>query len=197
MICNIRQLKDNLDNLVDNLNNVGINKTVILTGDKTEIAKDIATRLGISEYHGSLLPQDKIYETKKIIARSPKKVIFVGDGLNDAPVILESDIGISMGGIGSDAAIEASDIVLMNDDPNTIIDMIKIAKKTIRILRQNIIFVLMVKIIVLILGAFGVTSMWMAVFADVGISLFTIINSLRTFIYRKKEHKILILTSKK
>ena len=158
-------------------------KTVMLTGDSSAIAENISEELGIHEYYAELLPQDKVAKAEEIIngAHETKKLVaFVGDGINDAPVIARSDIGISMGNIGSDAAIEASDVVLMRDSLSSIIDGIKISRKTSLIAKENIILSIIVKIAVLILSAFGFANMWMAVFADVGVTVIAVLNSMRT-----------------
>lgn len=156
-------------------------KTVMLTGDNEEIANKVANQIQISSYKASLLPQNKVEEVEEIIENKEDKdvVCFVGDGINDAPVLVRADIGISMGGVGSDAAIEASDIVLMKDDLSGILLAKKIAKKTMRIVLENIIFALMVKIIILVLSAVGITNMWIAVFGDVGVAVIAILNALR------------------
>lgn len=156
-------------------------KVVMLTGDRENISESVANELNLDEYHAELLPQDKVSWVEKLMTQksSGGKLIFVGDGINDAPVLALSDIGVAMGGLGSDAAIEASDVVIMTDEPSKIANSIQISKKTMRIVRQNIVFAIAVKIGVLILSAFGFASMWAAVFADVGVSVLAIINALR------------------
>lgn len=158
-----------------------IKKTIMLTGDVEQTAKTVASELGIDEYYSELLPNDKVDKMQQISKEKNKngKLLFVGDGINDAPVLSLADIGIAMGALGSDAAIEAADVVIMNDEPKRIVDCIKISKKTLRIVMENIIFAIGVKVIVLILGALGITNMWEAVFADVGVSIIAILNSLR------------------
>ncbi len=153
----------------------------MLTGDRKNISEFVAKELKIDEFHAELLPQDKVSWVEKLMTQksSGGKLIFVGDGINDAPVLALSDIGVAMGGLGSDAAIEAADVVIMTDEPSKIANSIQISKKTMRIVRQNIVFAIAVKIGVLILSAFGVASMWAAVFADVGVSVLAIINALR------------------
>ena len=160
---------------------VGIQKTVMLTGDRKEAADAVAAELGIDEVHSELLPADKVNEVEKLLGKSGKnaRVAFVGDGINDAPVLMRADVGIAMGSLGSDAAIEAADIVLMDDDIRKIAGIVKISRKTLHIVRENIIFALAVKVIVLVLGALGMATMWEAVFADVGVSVIAIINSMR------------------
>lgn len=158
-----------------------VEKVVMLTGDHENISKDVADTLKLDEYHAELLPQDKVAWLEKLMTQksSNGKLIFVGDGINDAPVLALADIGVAMGGLGSDAAIEAADVVIMTDEPSKIANSIKISKKTMRIVRQNIVFAIAVKISVLVLSAFGITSMWTAVFADVGVSVLAVINALR------------------
>lgn len=172
------EIKETSNAAMKQLKQLGVSKTVMLTGDKREIAQLIANEVGIDEVHAQLLPQDKVTILESYLNET-HKVGFVGDGINDAPVLMRSDIGIAMGGLGSDAAIEASDIVLMNDDLLSITSAILIAKKTKRILWQNISFSLLIKFGVLGLTIFGLTNMWMGVFADVGVTLIAIINAMR------------------
>ncbi len=164
-------------------------KVIMLTGDSTTIAAKTAKNLGIDIVYSQLLPKDKVDKIENLIDSKYKNgsVIFVGDGINDAPVLKRSDIGIAMGGLGSDAAVEAADVVIMDDDPTRILTAIKIAKNTMRIVKQNIIFAIGIKILFLILGAFGYMSMWGAVFADVGVTLIAILNVLRILLITKKE----------
>ncbi len=158
----------------------GVRRTVMLTGDRTAVARTTAADLGIDEVHAELLPQDKVTEVERILeADHAGKVAFVGDGINDAPVLMRADIGIAMGALGSDAAIEAADVVLMDDQPSKIALALKIAKKTMRIVWQNIVFALGIKFAVLILAALGIANMWMAVFADVGVAVIAILNAMR------------------
>ena len=161
---------------------MGVRKTVMLSGDQKEIVEKVANELGIDEYHAQLLPADKVDRVEKLLEQKSEKdkVAFVGDGINDAPVLTRADIGIAMGSMGSDAAIEAADVVLMDDDVTKIASVVKISRKTLSIVKQNIVFALGVKALVLILGAFGVANMWEAVFADVGVSVIAILNSMRT-----------------
>ena len=158
-----------------------VKKLIMLTGDQENISKSVANELNLDEYHAELLPQDKVSWVEKLMTQKSTegKLAFIGDGINDAPVLALSDIGIAMGGIGSDAAIEAADVVIMTDEPSKIASSINISKKTMRIVHQNIIFAITVKIAVLLLSAFGITSMWIAVFADVGVSILAILNALR------------------
>lgn len=157
-------------------------QTYMLSGDNDKTAAAIAKQAGIDHYKAELLPADKVAELEKIMQSATAPVAFVGDGINDAPALMRADVGISMGGIGSDSAIEASDIVLMHDNANGILYAKKTASKTLRIVRANIIFALVVKFAVLILSALGFADMWLAVFADVGVSMLAIINSLRTIV---------------
>lgn len=153
----------------------------MLTGDNKSVANKIAKLIGIDKVYAELLPGDKVSKIEEIIKEKSKKgkVLFVGDGINDAPVLARADVGIAMGGLGSDAAIEAADVVLMTDEPSKIGKAIEISKKTNKIVWQNIIFALSIKIIVMILGAGGVATMWEAIFADVGVALIAVINAMR------------------
>lgn len=171
------EIKRESYHLADELKKSGVKKTVMLTGDRDSAGKLAAEKLRIDEVYTELLPGDKVTIVEKLLEEG--KVAFVGDGINDAPVLSRSDVGFAMGGVGSDAAIEAADIVLMDDNPNKIITARKIADKTLRIVRQNIIFALGIKFIVMVLGIFGSASMWMAVFADVGVSVIAVINAMR------------------
>lgn len=161
-------------------NHIGV---VMLTGDNEKTAKDIASKLGIDQYYASLLPEDKVTKIEELLSDTDK-VAFVGDGINDAPVLTRADIGIAMGGLGSDAAIEASDVVIMDDRLLKIPKAIEIARKTMYIVKENIVIALGIKAFVLLLGAFGYVNMWMAVFADVGVSFIAILNSMRTLMYK-------------
>ena len=174
-------LKEDSESAIRSLKEHGILKTVMLTGDKQAVANAVAEQLGIDEVHAELLPQNKVECVEKLLGecKNGEKLAFVGDGINDAPVLTRADVGIAMGAMGSDAAIEAADIVLMNDKPSDIVKAIAIAKKTLRIVRENIIFALGVKLLVLILAAFGIANMWMAVFADVGVAVIAILNAMR------------------
>uniref|UniRef100_UPI002633EB8D HAD-IC family P-type ATPase n=1 Tax=Clostridium sp. TaxID=1506 RepID=UPI002633EB8D len=160
---------------------MGIKKIVMLTGDNKDIASSIGKVLGVDEVYSELLPQDKVEKLEKLQKeKSTKgKIVFVGDGINDAPVLARADIGIAMGGVGSDAAIEAADIVIMTDEPSKIALGIQIAQKTKKIVMQNIVFALGVKAIILIFAVFGVANMWEAVFGDVGVALIAVLNSMR------------------
>lgn len=164
------------------LKECGVERIVMLTGDRKETAEAISKELSIDEYHAGLLPADKVDMVEKLLSenRTDGKLAFVGDGINDAPVLMRADVGIAMGALGSDAAIEAADIVLMDDDPAKIAEAMKISRFTLRIVRQNIVFALAVKAAVLLLGALGLTPMWLAVFADVGVAFLAILNAMRT-----------------
>lgn len=173
-------IKSQSKEAIAQLKSLGVRRTVMLTGDKDEVAGEVALNLKIDEYHAALLPVDKVERVKQMKNDDPDGVLaFAGDGINDAPVLKLADIGFAMGGVGSDAAIEASDIVLMDDNPLKIACAIKIARKTMRIVKQNIVFAIGVKVLFLILGALGVANMWEAVFADVGVTVIAILNSLR------------------
>jgi Zn2+/Cd2+-exporting ATPase len=165
-----------------------VKKIVMLTGDKDSISKKVSNELNLDEYHSELLPQDKVKIVEELMKEKTVsgKLLFVGDGINDAPVLALSDIGVSMGGLGSDAAIEASDVVIMTDEPSKIAESINISRKTMRIVKQNIIFAITIKISVLLLSALGMATMWFAVFADVGVSIIAILNAFRILKLRKQ-----------
>ena len=174
------QLKDDSSNAIAQLHQLGVSRTVMLTGDRREVADNVAQKLGLSEYHAELLPADKVQYVASMIAETPRPTLaFVGDGINDAPVLARADIGIAMGGLGSDAAIEAADVVLMDDSPSKIALAVRIARRTLRIARQNVWFAIGVKMAVLLLAAFGLATMWMAVFADVGVTVLAVLNAMR------------------
>lgn len=162
---------------MDNLKKIGVDNLVMLTGDRPEVAESVSKQVGINSYYAQLLPQDKVYKLEELLKNG--KVAFVGDGINDAPVLARADVGIAMGGIGSDAAIEAADVVIMNDSLLKLSDGIKIARHTVKRTKQNITFVLAVKFLVLILAIFGLGNMWLAVFADVGVALLAVLNATR------------------
>ena len=164
----------------------GIRKIIMLTGDLNNIAEKIGNNLSIDEIYYELLPENKVEKVEKIIKNTNNgTVIFVGDGINDAPVLARADIGIAMGGIGSDAAIEAADVIIMTDEISKIEKAIKISKKTLKIAKQNIVFAITVKVLVLILSVLGLSNMWQAVFADVGVTVIAIINALRNLNTKK------------
>ena len=175
------KIKDDSVKCIELIKTNGIKQTIMLTGDKKEIAENISKELGIDTVHSELLPDEKVHKMEELLKNKTqnKKIAFVGDGINDAPVLALADIGIAMGGLGSDSAIEAADIVIMTDEPSKISTAIKISKKTMKIVRENIIFAITIKIIVLILSALGIATMWEAVFADVGVAIIAILNSLR------------------
>ena len=175
------QLKPHAKQAIQDLKRAGITKTVMLTGDMKRVADQVAAELGIDEVHSELLPADKVAKVEELLAKKgeKEKLAFVGDGINDAPVLSRADIGIAMGALGSDAAIEAADVVLMDDDPQKIAKAIKISRKCLRIVYENIYFALGIKAICLILGALGIANMWMAIFADVGVMVIAVLNAIR------------------
>lgn len=175
------EIKEDAREAVTGLKEAGIKRIVMLTGDAHKTAQAVSDSLGITEFHAELLPGDKVELTEQLIQEknTNKKLIFVGDGINDAPVLARADIGIAMGGLGSDAAIEAADIVIMNDQPSKIATAMKISRKTLRIVKQNILFAIGIKVVVLILAALGMATMWAAVFADVGVAFLAIVNAMR------------------
>ena len=175
------EIKPDAAKTIKSLKAEGVKQTIMLTGDKKSVGEQVAKKLGIDQVYTELLPGDKVQKLEEIMARKSKKgkVAFVGDGVNDAPVLARSDVGIAMGGLGSDAAIEAADVVIMTDEPSKIVSAIKIAKRTVLIAKQNIFFALSVKSVVLLLGALGLANMWAAVFADVGVSVIAILNAMR------------------
>ena len=175
------KIKDDTKQTIEELKKNDIKQTIMLTGDKKEVGESVAKEVGIDKVYTELLPTDKVQKVEELLkTKSPKgKLAFVGDGINDAPVLTLADIGIAMGGLGADSAIEAADIVIMTDEPSKIIKAIKLSKKTMRIVKENIVFAIFIKILVLVLTAFGLSTMWEAVFADVGVSIIAIINALR------------------
>lgn len=164
----------------------GVKKLVMLTGDKIEVGRAVGEKLGLDEIYGGLLPADKVHKVEELLKQKPEKMTlaFVGDGINDAPVLARADVGIAMGGIGSDAAVEAADVVIMTDEPSKLSDAILIARKTVTIVKQNIVFAIGVKVLILVLSAVGVATMWAAVFGDVGVSVLAILNSIRALKYK-------------
>ena len=175
------EIKEDSFKMIEELNKIGVKKTVMLTGDKKNVGEDVAKKLGINEVFTELLPDGKVQKVEELLKEKSEngKLVFVGDGINDSPVLAISDIGIAMGALGSDSAIEAADIVIMTDEPSKIATAINLSKKTMRIVRENIVFAIFVKIAVLILSGLGLSTMWEAVFADVGVSIIAIINALR------------------
>lgn len=180
-------VKPDAKSAVEQLKASGIRKTVMLTGDSDTVGQAVAKELGIDEAYTQLMPDDKVEKTEKLLAEKNTKstLAFVGDGINDAPVLARADVGIAMGALGSDAAIEAADVVLMDDKPAKLVTALKISRKTMRILRQNIVFALSVKAVVLLLSAFGLASMWVAVFADVGVMILAVCNAVRAMRWKK------------
>ena len=172
--------EDSAESIIS-LRNLGVDRTVMLTGDRKEVAKDVAEKLGIGDFHAELLPDGKVEHVKTLLeSKEPgTSLLFVGDGINDAPVMALADVGIAMGGLGSDAALEAADVVLMDDKPSKVALAVRIARRTLGIARQNVAFAIGVKIAVLLLAAFGIATMWMAVFADVGVTVLAVLNAMR------------------
>ena len=176
------KIKEDSAEAITSLKRLGVEKTVMLTGDREAVGKDVAERLGLDEYHAELLPADKVARVERLIREKAegKSLAFVGDGINDAPVLKRADVGIAMGALGSDAAIEAADVVLMDDKPSKISTAIDIARRTIHIARENVVFAIGVKVAVLLLATVGLGNMWMAVFADVGVTVLAVLNAMRT-----------------
>jgi Cd2+/Zn2+-exporting ATPase len=172
------QVKADSAKAIDQLKQMGVKKTVMLTGDRQSVAASVASQLGIDEWHAELLPQQKVERMDALMKEQPG-VAFVGDGINDAPVLARADVGIAMGGLGSDAAIEAADVVLMDYEPSKIATAIGVARRTLAIARQNVVFAIGVKVAVLLLATFGLATMWMAVFADVGVTVLAVLNAMR------------------
>ena len=174
-------VKDDARAAIDALHDCGVRRTVMLTGDRAEVAAAVAEQLGIDEHHAQLLPGDKVEQVERLLASEgeKRKLAFVGDGINDAPVLTRADVGIAMGAMGSDAAIEAADVVLMDDKPSDIARAIRVARKTMGIVWQNIVFALAVKLLILVLAALGLANMWLAVFGDVGVAIIAILNAMR------------------
>ena len=174
-------VKNDSAEAIRSLKKLGVDRTVMLTGDREAVGKEVAEKLGLDEYHAGLLPADKVAQVERLISEKPagKVLAFVGDGINDAPVLKRADVGIAMGGLGSDAAIEAADVVLMDDNPSKIAVAVRIARRTIRIARQNVWFAIGVKVSILALAAAGLGTMWMAVFADVGVTVLAVFNAMR------------------
>ena len=181
------EIKPEAKDLINSLTKLNITDTIMLTGDNVDIARKVANEIGIKNVHANLLPQDKVLAIEEELAKNEGVLAYCGDGINDAPVLMRADVGISMGTLGSDAAIEASDVILMDDNIKKIPTAIKLSKKIMQIVYQNIIFAIAVKIIVLILGAIGIAGMWLAIFADVGVACICIINAMRT-LYNKEKY---------
>jgi Cd2+/Zn2+-exporting ATPase len=181
-------VKEGCAEAIGGLKLAGVEKCVMLTGDHRRSAEAVAGELGIDEFHAELLPADKVQRVETLLGarREGDMLAFVGDGINDAPVLSRVDVGIAMGSLGSDAAIEAADVVIMDDDIRKIPATVRLARKTMRIVRQNIVFALSVKAVILVLGAVGIANMWMAVFGDVGVSVIAILNSMRMLGFKAK-----------
>ena len=178
-------LKPTAKPAMEALRHAGITKTVMLTGDIDAVAQATAKELGIDTVYSELLPGDKVHKVEELLEEKHRgKLAFVGDGINDAPVLSRADIGIAMGAMGSDAAIEAADVVLMDDDPVQIAKAVKISRKCLRIVHQNIVFAIGIKVICLILGAFGIANMWFAIFADVGVMILAVLNAIRALMVK-------------
>lgn len=174
-------VKDDAEQTIRDLHAAGVKSCVMLTGDRRDVAEEVGAELGLDEVHAQLLPQDKVDEVERLLSleRDGAKLAFVGDGINDAPVLMRADVGIAMGAMGSDAAIEAADVVLMDDKPSNIVRAMNVARRTMRIVWQNIIFALGIKIAILVLAALGIANMWLAVFGDVGVAIIAILNAMR------------------
>ena len=179
------QLKPGAAEAVRRLRGLGVSKTVMLTGDREASAKEIADILGVDELHSGLMPDDKVAQVERLLGEAKGKLAFVGDGINDAPVLSRADVGIAMGGLGSDAAIEAADVVLMDDDPRKLAAAIRISRLCMRVVKQNIVFSIGVKLLCLVLGALGIANMWLAIFADVGVMVLAVLNAVRILLYRE------------
>ena len=173
------EIKEDAAQTVSKLKQIGVSRVVMLTGDKEKVAASVAEKLGLTEYHAELLPADKVTHIEKLLSDSQGKLAFAGDGINDAPVLMRADLGIAMGAMGSDAAIESADVVLMDDKPLGIVKAIMTARKTMRIVKENVFFALAVKAVILVLGAVGIANMWIAVFGDVGVLILAILNAVR------------------
>ena len=184
------EIKADSPKAIRDLKEAGVKQTVMLTGDAEAVGQNVASQLKLDKAYTELLPADKVTQLEKLMKQKGEKAMlaFVGDGINDAPVLARADVGIAMGGLGSDAAIEAADVVIMTDEPSKIATAMKISRKTLRIVKQNIVFALFVKLVVLVLGAFGLTNMWGAVFADVGVSIIAILNAVRALKVKKYSH---------
>ncbi len=172
-------IKDDAAEAIRSLHAAGVTRCIMLTGDRTDVAQSVATQLGLDEFHAQLLPQDKVGKVEELLATTQGNLAFVGDGINDAPVLTRADVGIAMGAMGSDAAIEAADVVLMDDKPSNIARAIRASRKTMRIVMQNIVFAISVKVLILALAAVGIAGMWLAVFGDVGVAVIAILNAMR------------------
>ena len=183
-------VKDHAVSALQSLKNCGIDRMVMLTGDSEAVASQVARELGIKEFHADLLPADKVLQVEALMDKTEggnRKLVFVGDGINDAPVLSRADIGIAMGAMGSDAAVEAADVVLMDDDPNRISMAIRLSRRCLRIVKENILLAIGIKLACLFLGAIGIANMWFAIFADVGVMIIAVLNAIRCLVVRKQE----------
>ena len=179
-------VKDHAVSALQSLKDCGIDRMVMLTGDSEAVASQVARELGIKEFHADLLPADKVLQVEALMDRN-RKLAFVGDGINDAPVLSRADIGIAMGAMGSDAAVEAADVVLMDDDPKRIAMAIRLSRRCLRIVKENILLAIGIKLACLFLGAIGIANMWFAIFADVGVMIIAVLNAIRCLVVRKQE----------
>ena len=179
------EIKEDSASAIKELKSLGVKELIMLTGDKAKVAQSVAEKIGLTGHHAELLPADKVAKVEELLEKSGAKLAFVGDGINDAPVLMRADVGIAMGAMGSDAAIESADVVLMDDKPSKIAEAVRIARKTMRIVWENIIFALAVKVIILVLGAVGIANMWLAVFGDVGVLIIAILNAVRCMRVKK------------
>ena len=180
------EIKEDSASAIKELKSLGVKELIMLTGDKAKVAQSVAEKIGLTGHHAELLPADKVAKVEELLEKSGAKLAFVGDGINDAPVLMRADVGIAMGAMGSDAAIESADVVLMDDKPSKIAEAVRIARKTMRIVWENIIFALAVKVIILVLGAVGIANMWLAVFGDVGVLIIAILNAVRCMRVKKR-----------
>ena len=180
------EIKEDSASAIKELKSLGVKELIMLTGDKAKVAQSVAEKIGLTGHHSELLPADKVAKVEELLKKGGAKLAFVGDGINDAPVLMRADVGIAMGAMGSDAAIESADVVLMDDKPSKIAESVRIARKTMRIVWENIVFALAVKVLILILGALGIANMWLAVFGDVGVLVIAILNAVRCMRVREK-----------
>ena len=184
------ELKPTSRSAVQALKQLGVEQVVMLSGDRPEVVREVAAELGLDAAFGGLMPQDKVQHVAKMVREHEGAVVFVGDGINDAPVMAASHIGLAMGGIGSDAAIEAADVVIQSDDPLRVTTAIRLSRFTSKIVRENIIFALSVKAIVMLLATLGIASLLLAILADVGVSLLTVLNAIRTLYYKEPKQEL-------
>ena len=180
------EIKEDSASAIKELKSLGVKELIMLTGDKAKVAQSVAEKIGLTGHHAELLPADKVAKVEELLEKNGAKLAFVGDGINDAPVLMRADVGIAMGAMGSDAAIESADVVLMDDKPSKIAESVKLSRKTMRIVWENIVFALAVKMIILVLGALGIANMWLAVFGDVGVLIIAILNAVRCMRVKEK-----------